>query len=79
MNATFLNTYCIGVIINGTSGDVKVTKMNKKSFSYEGWVNLLTTENKVFVSGDAKFWKVSKDGSKTYYKSGSAVLTLNNN
>lgn len=74
--AKFNDTYCQGVIINGTVGEVKITKMNKKSFKYEGQVSLLKSETLVSVSGTAIFWKESKDGKSIFYKDGSAVLTI---
>ena len=76
MTATYNDTYCQGVIINGTTGNVEITKMNSKSFKFEGTVDLLRTDRKVQVQGVAKFWKNSKDGKSSFYKCGSAVLTL---
>lgn len=74
----FTDTYCIGVTIEGTQGEVSITKQNLKSFKFEGTVNGLgRIENqKIKVSGVAKFWKTSKDGFKDLYKCGSAVLEI---
>ena len=76
MTAAYTDTYCQGVIINGTTGNVEITKMKAKSFKFEGSVDLLRTDRKVQVQGTATFWKNSKDGKYSFYKYGSAVLTL---
>lgn len=74
--AKFNDTYCIGIKIEGVKGEVQITKMNRKSFNYEGQVELIGKNKNVQRKGTAKFWKTSKDGKFDFYKDGSAVLTL---
>ena len=60
MTAAYTDTFCQGVIINGTTGNVEITKMNAMSFEFEGSVDLLRTDRKVQVQGTAFFGKILK-------------------
>ena len=68
--ATYSNTYCIGMGIKifGTAGEVEITKQNSKSIHFAGTVKNVDTGDAIAVSGKARFWKKSSDGTKTHYK-----------
>lgn len=79
--AHFNNTTVIGMFPQGPRGMVNITKMNAKSFHYSGEVAILdanpSSQRTGRVTGKAVFWKMSKDGTKAYYKGANgAVLTL---